>query len=249
MTEDSALSTQHPALSPQHSVLSTRLAGIHERIAAACRRAGRSPDEVTIVAASKTVEPERLIEAHRAGIRIFGENRVQEAEPKVAALASAGLDPAPAWHLIGHLQTNKVRAALACFTLIESVDSLHLAEALAQRAQRLVPILLEVNVAGEASKFGFRIAETGIPTGAEDLREAFRRIRDLPRLEVRGLMTVAPLAPDPEAVRPVFRTLAALREELALPILSMGMTDDYPVAIEEGATHIRLGRAIFGARP
>ena len=222
------------------------MARIQERIEAACRRAGRSPDEVTLVAASKTVEPERLIEAHRAGIRYFGENRVQEAEPKVAALA--GLDPPPSWHLIGHLQTNKVRSALECFSLIESVDSVHLADALAKRARRPLPILLEVNVAGEASKFGFRIAETGIPVGAEDLREAFRRIRDLPHLEVRGLMTVAPLVPDPEAVRPVFRTLAKLRDELGLPILSMGMTDDYPIAIEEGATHIRLGRALFGPR-
>ncbi|HEX2171656.1 MAG TPA: alanine racemase, partial [Dehalococcoidia bacterium] len=120
---------------------------------------------------------------------------------------------------------------------------------IAQRADRAVPVLLEVNVAGEASKFGFRIAETGVPEGSEDLREAYRQIRDLPHLDVRGLMTVAPLAAAPEAVRPVFRTLAALRKELALPLLSMGMTDDYPVAIEEGATHIRLGRAIFGARP
>lgn len=227
--------------------IADRLAVIRDRVAAACRRAGRSPDEVTIVGASKTVEPARLIAAHEAGLRVFGENRIQEAEEKVPALA--GLDPAPAWHLIGHLQTNKVRAALDLFAIIESVDSLHVARAIARRADRTVPILLEVNVAGEASKYGFRIAETGLPAGAEDLREAYRQIRDLPYLEVRGLMTVAPLSPDPEAVRPVFRTLAKLRAELALPILSMGMSDDFPIAIEEGATHVRLGRAIFGARP
>ena len=244
MATDPVLSTQHSGL---RTDIAANLVAIQERIDAACRRAGRSPAEVTIVGASKTVEPARLIAAHQAGLRHFGENRVQEAEPKIAALA--GLDPPPVWHLIGHLQTNKVRAALDLFAIIESVDSVHLAEALARRADRPVPILLEVNVAGEPSKFGFRIAETGrVPEGAEDLRSAFPRIRDLPHLDVQGLMTVAPLVPDPEAVRPIFRTLARIRDELALPILSMGMTDDYPVAIEEGATHIRLGRAIFGAR-
>lgn len=226
--------------------IADRLAVIQERVAAACHRAGRGESEVTIVGATKTMPPERLIAAHQAGLRVFGENRVQEAETKVPALAH--LDPAPEWRLIGHLQTNKVRAALDLFAIIESVDSLRLATAIAQRTTRSVPVLLEVNVAGEASKHGFRIAETGLPEGSENLREAYRQIRDLPHLDVRGLMTVAPLVPIPEAVRPVFRTLARLRNELSLPVLSMGMTDDYPVAIEEGATHIRLGRALFGER-
>lgn len=228
------------------AAIGARLAALRERIAAACRRAGRSPDEVTIVGASKTMPPERLIAAYQAGLRVFGENRIQEAVVKVPALAH--LDPPPAWHLIGHLQTNKVRDAIDLFDIIESVDSLHLAEAIARRAGRTVPVFLEVNVAGEATKFGFRIAETGIPAGAEDLRAAIRRIRDLPHLAVRGLMTVAPIGAAPELVRPVFRTLTNLRDELGLELLSMGMTDDFEVAIEEGSTHVRLGRAIFGER-
>jgi pyridoxal phosphate enzyme (YggS family) len=144
------------------------------------------------------------------------------------------------WHLVGHLQTNKVKAALQLFDFIQSVDSLHLAEAINRHAQRPLPVLLEVNVAAEESKNGFS------PDQVLQQTEAIRR---LPNLDVRGLMTVAPLTDDAESVRWVFRRLRELRDELGLRELSMGMTDDYPVAIAEGATLLRIGRAIFGERP
>ncbi len=212
---------------------------VHEtlrRVEAACLRAGRSPQDVTVVAVAKGFPAEAVREAHAAGLRHFGENRVQEAAAKRPLLADLDVT----WHMVGHLQTNKVKKALELFQVVHSVDSLRLAQELSRRASRPLTVLLEVNVAGEASKFGLSPEE--VPSVAE-------AVARLPHLELVGLMTVAPLARDPEEVRPVFRRLRELACALGLPHLSMGMSDDFEVAIEEGATMVRLGRAIFGPRP
>ncbi len=213
------------------------LEAVRGRIARACQRAGRSPEEITLVAVTKTVEPPEIAAAFELGITHFGENRVPEAAAKIGLLSS--LKPRPTWHLVGHLQTNKARLAVELFDIIHSVDSIRLAEALSRRTGKTLPILLEVNVAGEITKSGFP------PDGVAPALEAISR---LPRLEVKGLMTIAPLVADPEEVRPVFRRLRSLRDTLGLEDLSMGMTDDFEVAIEEGATTVRIGRAIFGER-
>ncbi len=220
------------------SHLPGNLARIQERIAAAARRAGRDPARITLVAASKTVPPEGVVAAAAAGLRVFGENRIQEAQPKMAALASLTARAGLRWHFIGHLQTNKAKAATA-FDMIESVDSLHLAEALAQRLTAPLPILLEVNMTGETSK-------AGLPPDA--VVATVEAIRALPHLRVEGLMTMAPESADPETARPVFRALRELGDRVGLTTLSMGMTNDFEVAVEEGATLVRIGRAIFGAR-
>lgn len=218
--------------------IAANVAAVRGRIERAARSAGRDPASVTLVAVSKSFPAAAVSLAHAAGVRHFGENWVQEAAAKLPLLA--GLTPRPVWHFVGHLQTNKVRAALDLFDVIESVDSLHLAQAIARRAGGApVPVLVEVNVAGESSKFGFSPEET--PAAVE-------RLRALPGLEVRGLMTVAPETPDPEQVRPVFRRLRQLAQGLGLPELSMGMTNDFEVAVQEGATIVRLGRAVFGPR-
>ena len=217
--------------------IKANLEQVRRRIAQACQRAGRSPEEITIVAVTKGVSPTAIQAAFRAGVRHFGENRVQEAQAKREQLL--GLEPRPTWHFMGHLQTNKVGAALRLFDIIHSVDSLRLAEALSQRVQGKIPILLEVNIAGEATKSGF------LPN---QLEAAFREIGRLPGLEVKGLMTVAPQAASPEEVRPFFREMHQLAEALRLAELSMGMSDDFEVAAEEGATIVRLGRVIFGQR-
>ncbi|MEW6232980.1 MAG: YggS family pyridoxal phosphate-dependent enzyme [Chloroflexota bacterium] len=224
------------------------LAAVRAQIERAALAAGRNVNEIELVAVTKTVPLDRIAAAYQLGLRHFGENRVQEGMEKIAGSAALGLTGAR-WHLVGHLQTNKVKTAVAIFDIIHSIDSVHLAEAVSRRAVaagRTVPVLLEVNVAGEASKFGFSPGE---------LPAALEEISKMPALQLDGLMTVAPLARDPEEARPVFRRLRALRDELRqsynLPYfrhLSMGMTDDYPVAIQEGATMVRLGRAIFGER-
>ena len=207
-------------------------------MAAACRRAGRSPDEVTLVGVSKGMPALAVAEAHAAGLQDVGENRVQEAAAKIEALAAQGVRPR--WHLVGHLQTNKAKTVTGLFAILHSVDSVRLAQALSRRAREPLPILLEVNVAQEASKFGFT---------PQEVASALRSIVDLPNLDVRGLMTIAPQTDQPESVRPVFQRLRELRDELGLRELSMGMTNDFEVAIEEGATMVRVGRAIFGERP
>lgn len=221
---------------------------LRERVAAAAQRVGRQSEDVRVIAVTKTVPVETLRAAHALGFTTFGENRVQEAEEKIATLRELDLR----WELIGHLQTNKAARALQLFNRIQSLDSLRLAEVLNARGREnswVVPVLLEVNVAGEPSKTGF---------APEELREAARVVADCGWLRAEGLMTVAPLATDPEAARPHFRRLRELRDELAeqAPLaqgewreLSMGMTDDFEVAIEEGATIIRVGRALFGERP
>ncbi len=221
------------------------VAAVRARIEAAARRAGRPPERVRIVAVSKGFGPEKIAEAVAAGITDIGENRLQEALPKVAWLNERGVRVT--WHFVGHLQTNKVKGVLAHFDLIHSVDSVRLAQEISRRADRPVPVLLQVNVAAEATKGGF-ILEPVLPE-RELFWAAWEVIRRLPNLEIRGLMTIAPQVDDPEEVRPVFRRLRELAERLGLPELSMGMTEDYEVAVEEGATMVRLGRAVFGERP
>jgi len=217
------------------TTVAQRLTLVRERVAQAAERSGRSPAEVTIVAVSKLFPTQAIEEAAAAGIAHIGENRVQEAAAKVSSLRHLPVT----WHMIGHLQTNKAKTALELFDIIQTVDSLRLAEALSRRADRAIPVLLEVNVAGEASKFGL---------SPQEVLQTAEAIARLPHLDMRGLMTMAPLVSDPEEVRPVFRELRRLRDALGLTELSMGMTDDFEVAIEEGATLVRIGRAIFGER-
>ena len=217
--------------------IESNVKGVRERIAVACLRANRQPSEITLIAITKTVAPETIEQAVRLGIRDFGENRVQETENK--SIFYSQLRPHPTLHMIGHLQSNKVKTALRLCDVIHSVDSLKLAQAIDRQADRKIPVLLEVNIAGEASKNGFSLAEIG---------QTFKTISDLKNLELRGLMTVAPVADNPEEVRPFFRQLRELKERYNLKDLSMGMTEDFEIAIEEGATMIRIGRAIFGDR-
>ena len=225
--------------------LAANIAQVRANIATAAQRAGRSADEIRLVAVSKTVAVELVKIAYNLGVTHFGENRVQDALPKIADFHPQGMY----WHMIGHLQSNKASKVVASFDSVQSVDSLHLAEALhrhaAEQGKRL-PVLLQVNVSGEASKEGMTPAETP---------DVARQIATLSALEVQGLMTIAPLVENAEAVRPVFRALRDLRERLQNEVphcswheLSMGMTDDYRIAIEEGATIVRIGRAIFGER-
>ena len=214
------------------------VAHVRARITAACERAGRDPAGVTLIAVTKTHSAEAVAAAYTAGVRDFGENRVQEAGQKVAAARDLGVADAT-WHLIGNLQRNKAAAAARLFDAIHSVDSERLALAISDRAERSVRVFIEVNVAGEASKHGVA------PDGAAMLAE---RVGTMPHLDLVGLMTVAPVAVSPEEARPVFRRLRELRDAIGLPELSMGMTGDFEVAIEEGATVVRVGRAIFGER-
>ena len=215
----------------------TRIANVRDRIAKACERAARRVDDVTLVAISKTHGAEAIAAVYDAGLRDFGENRVQEALPKIAAVRERC--PGARWHLVGHLQTNKAKAAIECFDILHGVDSDRLAVALDKTASAPVRVLIEVNVSGEASKYGF---------AAADVEAAARRIGELPNVDVVGLMTVAPQVDDPEGTRPVFRRLRELRDAIGLRELSMGMTDDFEVAVEEGSTLVRVGRAIFGPR-
>jgi pyridoxal phosphate enzyme (YggS family) len=215
-----------------------RIGAVRARIDAACARSGRDPRDVTLIAVTKTHPASTIETAYRAGACDFGENRVQEAVPKIDALRAEGMTPV--WHLIGHLQTNKVRAAIERFDILHGIDSTRLAEAVARHAQHPVRVLIEVNVAGESTKGGVALA---------DAATLARAVSGMPELDLRGLMTVAPRADNPEDVRPVFRRLRELRDGLGLDELSMGMTDDFEVAVEEGATLVRVGRAIFGDRP
>ena len=225
------------------TTLEERIAAVRATIAAAAQRAGRRPEEITLVAVAKTVDRSAIDAAYALGLRRFGENRVQDARRKFAT----PLPPDAALHLIGHLQTNKARPAAALFDLIESVDRPSLIEALEKEAHRLgrrLPVLLQVNVAREPQKAG---------CAPDEAPALAARLRASSPLALRGLMTIAPLVADPEEVRPVFAGLRELRDGLVradpsldLGILSMGMSNDYPVAIEEGATHVRVGRAVFG---
>lgn len=236
--------------------ISDRIGIVRERIEQAATSAGRDPASITLVAVTKTYPPELVAAAIAAGASDLGENRVQEAASKIAALQQ--IQPAPRWHLIGHLQRNKARLATELFDLIHSVDSLRLAEALSRHMPtgRRMPILLQFNVSGEESKEGFNLPG-GIANQAalEAILPEIEQILALPNLEVRGLMTVAPMVAEPDQARPTFRALRELRDELARLFpqadwrdLSMGMTDDMTAAIAEGSTIVRVGRAIFGPR-
>jgi pyridoxal phosphate enzyme (YggS family) len=217
--------------------IAVNLQDVQGRIAQACERSHRSPGEITLVVVTKEVEVSAIRAAFDCGIRDFGENRVQEAEDKIAQLSD--LKPDVTWHMVGHLQSNKARTAVELFDIIHSVDSVRLTEILSRRAEKSFPVLLQVNVSGEATKGGFVVGE---------IANAVNEIKKLPNLKVMGLMTIAPLVSEPEEVRPVFRKLRELRDSLGLEHLSMGMTDDFEVAVEEGATMLRIGRAIFGER-
>ena len=223
--------------------IAANLEALRGRILRSCERVGRDPAGVEILAVTKGHGPEVVREVLDVGLLDVGENRIQEARAKVSRAPSAAR-----WHMIGHLQTNKARDAARLFRMVHSVDSLRLAQELdrcADRLARRLPVLLEVNVAGEASKFGYR------PAALLDDLEA---LAGLPRIEVHGLMTMAPWTPEPESTRPVFRRLRELREEceqrlgVPLPHLSMGMSGDFEVAVEEGATWLRLGTALLGER-
>ena len=223
--------------------LAENLESIQQRIHAACSRAGRAPETITLLAVTKGQPPEIVTEANKLGLTFFGENKIQEAKAKIPL--SAGKCR---WHFIGHLQTNKCRDAVELFEMIQSVDSLHVAQEISKRADqagKTVPILLEVNLAGEASKFGYR---------PDQLEKDLQQINALPRIEIHGLMTIPPWTSNAENVRPVFRKLRELKQcaEQALgaplPHLSMGMSGDFEVAIEEGATIVRIGTALFGPR-
>jgi pyridoxal phosphate enzyme (YggS family) len=233
-----------------------RVLQVQHNIAAASERSGRSPDDVTLVAVTKTHPVETVLEAIDAGLQQFGENRVEESQDKIpGVLARTGVPIT--WHMIGHVQSRKARDVAPLFNVVHSVDSLKLARKLAAALPEGKPlrVLLEMNVSGEESKEGIDAANWMREGGErERLAQIAREILEQPGLDVRGLMTVAPLVADAEEVRPVFVSLRGLRDYLAetlqhpLPDLSMGMTDDYMVAIEEGATLVRVGRALFGER-
>src|SRR5262245_42030930 len=224
--------------------LTDNLQSIQQRIASACARAGRAPDSVTLLAVTKGQPPGVVDEASKLGLTLFGENKVQEAKAKIPACSSR-----VRWHMHGHLQPNRCSDAVDGFEKIQSVDSLHLAQEISKRAEqagRTMPILLEVNAVGEASKFGYR---------PEQLLADLPQINALPRLEVHGLMTVPPWTTDQNRLRQVFRELRELKARAEqslgapLPHLSMGMSGDFELAIEEGATLVRIGTALFGPRP
>ncbi len=208
--------------------------GVQERMARAAERAGRSPARLTLVAITKTTDAAGVRRAFEAGLRCFGESRVQDAERKLAEMAD--LRAQTTWHMVGTLQSNKAQAAVRLFDTIQSVDSVRLAERLDRVAQRRLPVYLEVNVAAEAAKHGFT---------PDDVAAAVEQVRRCANLDLQGLMTIAPMVANAEDVRPVFRRLRELAQRLGLAGLSMGMTNDFEIAIEEGATVVRIGRAIF----
>ncbi len=229
--------------------IAENVAVVHERIAEAARRAGRGPRDIALMAVTKTHPPERIREAHAAGLRLFGENRVQEFAGKAAALA----DLAEAeWHMIGHLQTNKAGKAAELFRAVDSVDSVKLAEKLdiaARNFGKKLSVLLEINVGGESVK-------SGVAPQSRELEELVMAATRLEALEFRGLMTVPPFTENPQEARRYFRQLRELRDTIAArkvpgfsaDVLSMGMSHDFEVAIEEGSTCVRVGTAIFGMR-
>jgi len=226
--------------------ISDKLQAVRQRVSDACARSGRNPDEVRIVVVTKTVGIDVINELIRLGVNDIGENRVQDAMPKMAAVRQRPDPPAVTFHMIGHLQTNKAAQAVRTFDVIHSIDSIRAAEAVSRAADaqhKLMPILLEANVSGEESKYGLN------PDAA---RASAPQIAVLPAVRLDGLMTMAPLGASERTIRPVFRGLRELRDQIAsqcgiaLPHLSMGMSQDYEIAIEEGATMVRVGTAIVG---
>jgi pyridoxal phosphate enzyme (YggS family) len=229
--------------------IAENIAAIRERMAAAARRAGRRPEAIALMAVTKTHPPERVREAHAAGLRLFGENRVQEFAGKAAALVSLA---DAEWHMIGHLQTNKAGKAAELFHAVDSVDSVKLAEKLDAAAlalDRKLSVLIEINVGGESAK-------SGVAPDSRELEELLLAAPRCEALQFRGLMTVPPFTDDPKGARPYFRKLRDLRDSIAarglpaveMDVLSMGMSHDFEVAIEEGSTCVRVGTAIFGER-
>jgi len=228
-------------------LISENLEWVESRIAEAAQKAGRPLEGIRLVAVSKTVSVEKIIEAREAGARLFGENRVQEALEKIERLGRVEAS----WHFIGHLQKNKVKQILGRFDLIHSVDSVALARVINEKSRErnlITPVLIQVNISGETSKFGL---------APKDLESALWALSKMPAVRVEGLMTIPPYAPDPEKSRNIFAHLRELRDQMAglgmesicLKELSMGMSNDFTVAIEEGATLVRVGTAIFGDRP
>ncbi|MDZ7291067.1 MAG: YggS family pyridoxal phosphate-dependent enzyme [candidate division KSB1 bacterium] len=237
---------------PFQKDIRVRIEAVRQRMAAACERVGRDPAEVTLVAVTKTVPPAAIKAAYDAGLRCFGENRVQEAATKISPtfLREGGNEQSwPQWHLIGHLQTNKAKKAVELFQVIQSVDSLHLAEALQRHAavmERRVEVFIEVNTSGEPTKFGVSPDQT---------LQLVKAVAELPNLQLTGLMTIGALTDKVEIIRRCFQQLRELQAEINAKIsgvnlrhLSMGMTDDFELAIEAGSTMVRIGRAIFGER-
>ncbi len=234
---------------------------IQERIAAAARRAGRDPAEITLVGVTKTHPPDLVLEALAAGLAHVGENRAEELEvkrPAVAALLPAGAAE-PTWHMVGHVQSRKAERVAFMADVVHSLDSLKLAQRLARfaaEAGRTLPVLLEVNLSGEENKYGLQASGwESDPAPWVELQQLVEGVTVLPHLRLQGLMTMAPWVPDPDVIRPIFRSARLLRDRLAATFpagdwrhLSMGMTDDFEIAIEEGATLVRIGRAIFGPR-
>jgi len=221
--------------------LTANLEAVRRTTARSAERAGRDPAAITLVAVTKTVAVAPIRDAIGLGLKTFGENRVQEAMPKIEAIGTGDAS----WHLIGHLQTNKVKFIEGRFAMVQSIDRLDLVEALDRRLGSPLDVLIEVNVAEEPQKTG------ALPADLPAIADAAHAAR---HLRLRGLMTIAPAVSDAELVRPVFQRLRTLRDENSqrlgapLPVLSMGMTEDYPIAVEEGATMLRLGRALFGPR-
>ena len=229
--------------------IAENIAHVRKRIAAAARSANRNPDEITLMAVSKTFPPDRIREAYAAGLRVFGENRVQEFAAKATTLRDLR---DVEWHLIGHLQTNKAAKAAELFDAVDSVDSVRMAEKLnaaAESSGKTLSVLIEINVGGERAK-------SGVAPDSEALEQILQGAPRLRNLKIRGLMTVPPFTEDPEGSRPYFRQLRQIRDSIAarklpqvgMEVLSMGMSHDFEVAIEEGATCVRVGTAIFGER-
>ena len=219
--------------------LKNRITEVNNRLAAACERAGRDPKEVRLVAVTKTMPAERVKEGVAAGLDLFGENYIQEAQDKIQAVG-----PGVSWHFIGRLQSNKAKYAVKLFDLIHSVDNLKLAREIAKRAQgvgRIQPVLVQVNIAEEETKGGVSL---------DQARELVDQVGELEGLELAGLMTMPPFFDQPERARPFFAALRELKEKIGPPLkeLSMGMSGDFEVAVEEGATLVRIGTSIFGAR-
>ncbi len=235
------------------------LTGVRERIAEAARRSGRDVGEVTLVAVTKTFSADVVLAAYEAGVRHFGENRAREGISKIMALEPYLSEEPPTWHMIGHIQSRKARRVVEHYDYVHSVDRLKIARRLsgyAAEADRVLPVLLECNVSGESSKYGFALENWEEDEARQKgFFAAVEEILGLPGLEVRGLMTMPPYVDDPEEVRPLFASLRLLRNALRERFvtadwhhLSMGMTNDFEVAIEEGATMVRVGRAVFGPR-
>ena len=229
--------------------IADNIAAIQERLAAAARRSGRRPEEVALMAVGKTFPAEQIRQAYASGLRVFGENRVQEFAGKIAALGDL-CDAA--WHMIGHLQTNKAAPAAELFSHVDSVDSVRLAHKLNSAASNLgkkLSVLIEINIGAEAAK-------SGVAPESGELDDLLKATPDLPSLAFRGLMAVPPYSDDPEQSRPYFRKLREFFKQIAgrnlpgisMEVLSMGMSHDYEIAIEEGSTCVRIGTAIFGAR-